>query len=262
MKPHGSQLVVLIGSVLLIAVAMNAQCRPIHYRDGNVLADSKAETLLQISISPNDLAPEKLRCLAKELKNRFPESEEITAMIFTSHDAALNWRPTGLESSPQDWVRQSYLHAIYNSTKGQEYVELFPLYALTDIETKFDPDSKGPIACPAQVAHRCLVSLQELGYPADAFRTGKSGAVTLTGTIAKNGTVANIRIDSPRGEDTIFSKSAVQNLKTWRFDQAQRNVPIRIKFSYVFDKDETDNKPTRLKFKLPDEIIVTASPMH
>jgi len=259
-----TELVFAFAIVLTLTGTIIADCRAIQYRDGNVLADSKTEAVIQISISQSDLEPQKLRCLANQLKERFSGAEKILAVIFTSHDAALHWHVGSVEADPANWIRQSYLHAVYtyDPTEGKDYVELFPIYDMSEIETKIDRRSTGPISCRAQVAQRCLVSLQRLDYPVDAFRRGESGEVTLTAKIMKNGEIKSVVGSEGANKSGTFSQSALKNLKTWKFEQAPTIDNIRIRYSYVFDNLEKQNRATRVHFTLPDGVTITASPMH
>jgi len=72
-------------------------------------------------------------------------------------------------------------------------------------------------------------------YPADAYRLGKQGRVLLEVQVTTQGVVESLRILESSG-DASLDKSALETVRTWRFEPARRggravagalNVPVR-----------------------------------
>ncbi len=72
-------------------------------------------------------------------------------------------------------------------------------------------------------------------YPADAYRLGKQGRVLLEVQVTTQGVVDSLRISESSG-DASLDRSALETVRTWRFEPARRhgravagalNVPVR-----------------------------------
>jgi TonB family protein len=212
---------------------------------------------MQISASIGDLAPRKLLCLAESLKQMHPGSKAITVLIFTSYEAAKHYRVypgDTLDGSRADWG--SYMHAAYyyDSDKGADYVELFPLGHSKLFSTRFDL-SNGPALCRLQLHDRCLVALNYPEYP-----TGLSGSVRLAATIAENGELRHLRVvgvnpSEPAGS-RLMEDAALDNLRSWRFEPAARTDVFEIVYSYELRKHGTADESPGLQFDLPAGLTV------
>jgi TonB family protein len=119
--------------------------------------------------------------------------------------------------------------------------------------------------CRLELRGRCLLALHEVVYPGEAYpqQTRMAGAVTLTGTVARDGTVTGIQVveseSVPSGRTAPLMREAVENLKTWQLEPATLEDTLRIRYSYVIDP----SLPTGTEdaqFALPNQITIRANP--
>ena len=102
-------------------------CKAPHYRPGKIYENAAPAALLNISVRPEDLAPERLICLASILKQRYT-APETTVGIFSSHEAALEYFPLTVEYSKNAvlWASKQHAEYYYNPGKHEEYLLLIP----------------------------------------------------------------------------------------------------------------------------------------
>jgi hypothetical protein len=264
-----------LGFVLAIVApgAARAACVAPAYQVGFVLTNSSSEAFLHISIRPQDFAPGRLVCLAQALKSRYRNRKAIDVLIFSSPIAAKYYRPYEIErdgpiTSPTTEGRfhDRDLHAAYTYDRDTrvEYIDLKPWGSIVDLT----PDTRIPLPldaaphCKQEVNGRCLLILGEMHFP---WQLGEqaSGAVTVTGRIKRNGTVADLQVVDPSGSSgesrAAFVNDALQNLKTWRFEEASHEDALHITYVWRID---TSLQPTyqETDLTLPTQVTMRGNP--
>jgi hypothetical protein len=63
-------------------------CTPPRYERGKVYVNSSSEVIMQISLRPSDLDPNKLACLATALHRQHSGARAISVTIYDSFEAA------------------------------------------------------------------------------------------------------------------------------------------------------------------------------
>ncbi len=217
---------------------------------------------MNISIRMGDFAPDRLVCLAGKLRLRYAGRKRVLIPIFSTNLAAKRYdKPLwGDTIKPRvDWAAQ--MHGIYSldAEKREEYVEIMPLGPSGPFETKISLPVTAIPSCTLELAGRCLLALDRIEYPWEALKAKASGTVTLEGTIARGGEVKNVRVMraevAPENQKDLLRSSALQNLKTWRFEAASRRNSIRIAYSYVIEPPHGLGQ-TSVQFHLPNMVEI------
>lgn len=263
---------------ILLTIALNALavagCEPPHYKMGRVLEDTPAALDMFISIDIGDFGPKSLACLAHQLGQRYQDREKVSIYIFSTNDAAQHFILGSPDpSSLEIFERKLQLHAayFYDKDKREEYVLLMPdalrpeagspLVTRIDLPAQMIPD------CRLQISHRCLIAFQDarhlLRYPDDALSAGESGSVVLTARITRLGEIKDVQqveIDSTSNKSIRpgLATSALENLKTWRFEPAHEEQRIRITYLYEIGAND---KPA-LEFELPAKVTIRTKLPH
>src|SRR5262249_33768638 len=85
----------------------------------------------------------------------------------------------------------------------------------------------------------CLFSAAEPRYPKQAMETRTTGSATITGTIANDGTVVNLKraaaMSEPAGDEDLFVAVALANVRTWRLQKGGRPEPLTMTYRFVID---------------------------
>ena len=242
-----------------------AECRAPRYRKGHVWEDSPATLMMNISIQTRDFAPERLVCLAEALKQRYSRKHrEILIYVFSSYPAAKNYTKILVGDSvgkpPIDWGAQH--HATYsfnNANEGKDHVTIFPNES-REFSTKIDLPAKILPPCTLALAGRCLLTLDRVWYPWDAWKVGYSGTVTIEGVIDEDGRMKDIKVAgaaAPPGEaQSILNQAALQNLISWRLEPANRQDPIRITYDYECDPSLGPPNRPLIRYDLPHRIEI------
>lgn len=250
--------------LFLLGSACSACSEPV-YRDGTVLTQSKSEVVMYVSIRQTGLDPSHLLCLADALKRRFRDREKITILVFTSREAAMQWRLLLQEQTPRNSLLQSKLQAIYtfDSARKEDYIELIPYHdgnsVTSSFDTKFRRGSPNEIQCKLAISNRCILSIPNIKYPDKALIDAASGSVTLEASIAPGGTVVGVRVVESDGRADLGFRSASQrNLKLWRFQSSDHAIKFRISYRYRVIPAQEPFRRLAVDFNLPEELIITA----
>jgi TonB family protein len=258
----------VILSMLSMWTCVAAECHAQSYRGGFVWEDSPSSIMMNISIGMSDFAPDRLVCLAKQLRQRYSDRKKVLIFIFSTDVAAKRYDKPLTGDSTQtrpNWAAQN--HAIYSldADKGEEYLEIQPLgtgpsaVSSSDVHTRIKLPVTSPPACNLEVADRCLLALNAVNYPWDALKANISGTVTLEGVIARDGVVKQVRIVSrevhPSDSPARLVNAAVQNLKTWRFEAASHPDSIRITYAYLIESSGVPGHVS-VQFELPREVEI------
>jgi TonB family protein len=259
----------VIGAVFLTTFFQRsalAACDPPQYEKALIYEDSQSSTLMQISIRLSDFAPSKLVCLAEALKRSYPGRKKIGVSIFSSYDAAKHYRLVqgDFVGKRPNWGAEMHGDYFYDADKHVEYVEILPLGAHSPFATRIDlPSSRAP-QCQLQIGDRCLLATGALQYPGDAVKSGNSGTVTLTGTIARDGKLTGVRVAvaslSLVKDGGLLESAAVQDLKSWRFEPTTHEEPVRITYTYEISPPDTGREKPTIEFDLPHRVIIRAKP--
>jgi TonB family protein len=247
-----------------------AECRVPSYRTGHVWEDTASSIMVNISIQARDFVPSRLVCLAEALKRRYSDRKEIDILVFGSLAAARRFTMPLIG----DWVDSPHvnptaqLHAKYhrNVDKQEDFVIVGPVGNRQPVQRIHLPANSTP-PCTFQVAGRCLLAIDRETleyYPSAAWRANVSASVTLAGAIDKGGRVTNVKaIEMPASSRTIdlILQAALRNLRTWRFEPAQRRDSLRI--TYVYRVDPTAPTPGTPMFRLdlPYQVEIRVPPM-
>ena len=245
-----------------------AQCRPPSYRTGFVWENSPSTIMMNISIGISDFAPKRLICLASALRQRYSDRREVSILIFSSYAAAENFtHPFGGDSfKPRtNWSLDDHGTYFFNAETGQEYIEIMPLGQNRSFMTRINLPVTTPPPCTLEMAGRCLLALNDVGYPWDALKTKSSGTITLEGSIDPSGILEHVGVVAidvhPAESQRLLVDAAIQNLKTWRLESAGRRDRVRIVYSYTIDSSGRPGE-TRVNFDLPHKVEIRARPPH
>lgn len=261
LKPLLGATLVCVG--LIGTPATFAACDAPQFRKAVVYEDSQSSTLMQINIKLNDFAPKRLKCLVEEFKRTYSGRKTIGVSIFSSYNAAKHYRIVtgdGVGGKLPDWGREMHADYFYDVARNIEYLEILPFGAHSSFGTRIDMSSRSIPLCRLQISGRCLLSAGSPEYPSNAVAVRTSGAITVTGNITADGNVTAIRVVgvSPdrRKDGGLLENAAVSNLKSWHFEPAAKEQPVRI--TYVFEIGPRGSSP--LEFNLPDEVIIRSRP--
>jgi len=250
--------------VLSEAVSAVGACNAPKYRRVRIWQDNTSDVGVDISIRLEDFAPERLICLARALRQKYPR-RNVSASIFSSREAAMGYLPGSVDPSPRVVEYQSKLHGhySYNEEKHEEYLLIRPDGLDRDVRspltTRIDLPATGTPICNLSINGRCLLEFQHIDCPSAEGETGVSGRVTLAGNIRRDGIVSDLAIvdakTTPPERQSVLVKWAIQNLGTWRFEPAKHKDGIRITF--YFDADLPLVGPvTNVQFRLPSEVRI------
>ncbi len=227
-----------------IGESISAQCLPPRFHKARDFSNSKLGTgSLYLSIDPSAFSIDNLICLAQTLRRRHPEWKTSMVLVFSSHAAAENFSPPGLEapSGAMKWANQ--LHAAYflDSDKREEYLQVLPMGLETGplYETKIDLPIATTPHCRLEMTGRCLFAIDPFVYPSDALKARASGSITVMARITREGKISSLevvdaRVSSAEQKD-LLTKAALENLETWWFEKANYEDTFRMTFSYVID---------------------------
>jgi hypothetical protein len=256
--------VVVIGYVILsLQICGFAQCQVPDYRQGATLADSKSEIITNVSIGLQDFTPNRLICLARNLKDRYRGRDRIMIGIFSSQSAAmyLLWQGLPPEPGPQDYeaLRQMHGSYVYRKDIHDDYVLLRPDPMIDNpaalSNTKINLSTPTIPPCKLQINNRCLLAFDHIVVPIDA----EPGAATLTAEIDRAGSVVDVHVTDAdkNGSEArqALATFASQNLKSWHFESSQSKEHIRITYSL-----ERMENGVYVQFMLPDRVTIQTGP--
>jgi len=183
--------------------------------------------------------PARLVCLAETLKLKYAD-RDVIASIFSSHEAALGYRPGDLDVPPEVREYESKEHAVYvySREKHEEYVEIRPDPRSHDssLTTRVDLPAKGTPACKLAINGRCLIEFQHIYYPDTEDRKAVSGRVTVAGSIRRDGAVSDLAVAdakvNPPDRQSFLVDWTLENLRTWRFAPGKQKDDIRITYDF------------------------------
>lgn len=178
---------------------LHADCKAPHYQVGRIYDNAKPAVLLNVSIQEGDFTLDGLLCLVNILKQRY-QGPEVGVGIFSSHKAALNYFPLGVEWTKEGMLWASKQHATYwyDAQKHEEYLLLIPdgfsLEPNSPFNTRIDLPVTGRPSCKLEIHDRCLITFDHIG----ATSEDGSGTVTLTAQIEQGGFLSGVRIVDPQ----------------------------------------------------------------
>jgi TonB family protein len=288
---------------LLTASPAVAACTEPRYQTGRDFTnDQLGLVALHVAVDRSDLSVERLACLAEHLRDRNPHWKRGSVLIFGSLSAARDFVGGNVEvpyqgraSNPRQqavldafWDSQRQLRATYafDVDKAEQSLTISPfgtvgaeLGAVWD--TTFRLPLRGSERCRLELKGRCVMSIGRMReypipYPAEALRRQISGAVTVTATVARDGsiTVGEVSKRSSGTADDTLETAAVENLKTWLVEPSARGESIRITYSYTIDRSLMADSPSieqrhvvnaedgrvQVTFDLPDRITIRGFP--
>jgi hypothetical protein len=260
---------------LLSGDQASAECPSVPpYRVGRVWELSAKSANVAIAIAPADFAPPRLVCLAARLKARYAGRTKIVVMIFGSKQAAENWGPGrgDIESSGDpkaarlqefNWL-DSQLHALYtyDAVKREEEIVLKPTGKLVRVshDTVIPLPLVGSVPhCKLELSGRCVLFLDDPIHLASANKERKTTSVTLSGSIAIDGTVKGIKVEGDKSESTGFDQDVSENFGAWRFAPSHAASAFTITYAYVVDPS-LPSGGVDVQFELPRRIVIRVRP--
>jgi hypothetical protein len=109
------------------AVYSFGACDDPRYEVGKIYENTALNVLLNVSIRPAEFAPDRLICLAAALKRKY-QAPELSVGIFSSHQAALNYKVLAVEY-PRNavlWASKQHAQYYYDAEKHEEYLLIIP----------------------------------------------------------------------------------------------------------------------------------------
>jgi TonB family protein len=187
--------------------------------------------------------------------------------IFSSYDAAKNFRVPASENVPGNatWAKEQHAAYFFDAAKHEDYLVVTPFGFSTpqQYSTRIDLTGSAPSACTLALKGRCVLAADEVEYPTDALSARGYGKVVLSGTITRDGWIKDVRMVSiESGSNTsqeMVAKAAIQNLKSWKMDAAPREDLFRIMYSYQIEASPVAGS-THVQFDLPDKIMIVGTP--
>ncbi len=288
---------------LLAATPAVAACTEPRYQTGRDFTNEQLGLVaLHVAVDHADLSVERLACLAEHLRARNPLWKRGSVLIFGSLSAARDYVGGNVEvpyqgraSNPRQqavidafWDSQRQLRATYafDVDKAEQSLTISPfgtvgaeLGAVWD--TTFQLPLRGPARCRLELGGRCVMSIGKMReypipYPAEALRKQISGAVTVTATVRRDGsiTVGEVSKRSSGTAADILETAAIENFKTWLVEPSARSQSIRITYSYSIDRSLMGDSPSieqrhvvnteegrvQVTFDLPDRITIRGFP--
>lgn len=255
----------LLGCLTLLADAPAfAQCLPPHFRVGQDYGTS-----LLVSIQPRDFTLDKLTCLVQALRDRPQEGRTVGILFFDSEEAARYFLPP-VEGYPRRWPEWAKaLHAIYSfdADRNEESLDIVPMGYNTgpSLATTIALPVVAAPQCRLEIQSRCLMAaMEKITYPKEALRMRASGRIVLVGTIGRDGRVTDLHVAEagvkPDEEKGQLVNAALQDLKTWQFDAAGRDDPIRIIYSFAIDTSRARGSVPGVLWVSPNQVKVRTGP--
>jgi TonB family protein len=108
---------------------------------------------------------------------------------------------------------------------------------------------------------RCVLASAPIKFAEQALRERRSGTVTLTGIIDRDGTVAGVHVATasvaPVASTNQLVGDAVANVKTWWVEPASHQDRFRMTYTYLIDPSIQRGQDV-VQFALPDRITIRA----
>jgi hypothetical protein len=220
---------VIVATVAVIAVvtlrvpAAQISCAPPPYVVGPFNIRGESLRAVAVAIAPQDFTREKLRCLARVLKEKYSHPTALAFTIFDSKSALAHYagRPAGPDARSLAII--SHVHAIYFRYPREEYLEIKPVG--TDdtgaLDSRIDLASNQPTDCKAAIRDRCLMLVGQLGSHVASGATPKE--VQLHAQIARDGRVPRVQIlnQDSQGSSRTFARWVAEQVRTWRFESGE-----------------------------------------
>ena len=243
--------------------AASAQCQLPEFRTGQDYGTS-----VFISLKPRDFTLDKLACLSQALRNQRSEYQNFGVYFFDSEEAAKNFR-LAVEGHPPRWPEwANELHAMFFFEAGKEdSLEIFPLgyNRAPSLVTTVDLPLTGVTHCRLEVENRCLIVGMEMTmHQQQLLNTTASGEIVLAGLIGRDGGVTGLRLAEadvhPRQGKALLVNAALQDLKTWQFDAARHEDPIRVIYSFAINASLPHGSLLEVRWVAPNEVRVGLNP--
>lgn len=243
----------------------DGQCR-VPYREGKVYENTAESRMMNISVSLADFAPNKLLCLAAELRHKFPNRRKLAIYIFSEYEAAKNYLPPGSEQTTPKSNWASKMHAIYmlDQDNREEYVELLPSPVFSggteEWNTRIDLPTQGLPKCNLQIEGRCLIEFRRIFYPYRDQTPLGSATITSLVTVEPSGAIRRVKVVqkkvNPATVAKLFADTTLENLYTWHFESRSHAASFRITFEFTPVQSSAIGKNTAMHFELPSRVLI------
>jgi hypothetical protein len=241
-----------------------ADCSVPPYRIGKVYENTAPSVLLDISVGPEDFAPQRLVCLGAVLRQKY-RAPEVVIGIFSSHKAAVNYKLLTVEYPKNGmlWASKQHAQYYYSAERHEEYLLLIPdglsLGVKSPFNTRIDLPPAGKTTCRLEINGRCLLQFEHIDLPAGEA----PGDVTLTGRLERSGKVTRIHVFAHEGSSApsrALINFAQRNLESWIFERSQHEDDIKITYSLRRVQTPLEHG-INVQFMLPDKVNVEIGPM-
>jgi hypothetical protein len=230
------------------------------------MLDENSVLVRNVSVPLSAFAPRSLVCLAADLNLSYRNYRTVRINIFTSDDAADHAGLPHQEYTGEEGRMTAQMHAQYSRNRDahEEYILIMPVgtdpnWGSEQYSTKIKLPAVASPHCSLEINSRCLVALEDPGYPYELLTKGVSGVVTMTGIVTQDGTVGQVQVANviPKTTNAALVSAAVANLSTWHLEPAERQETLRITFRYQLD---ASLKIDMVRWVLPNEVVIRACP--
>lgn len=235
---------------------------------------------MHISVPRGDFTIDNVLCLAETLRTQHREWKDVVVLFFSSDEAAESFDASGMADFREvvdasgrivatenigRFRKELRALSVFDVEKHEDYIEITPLglKSGTPYTTRIELPVTRKAHCRIELRDRCVLAMDEIAFQDEALRARVANAVTLTGHIRPDGTVADVQVVSARGTsgevtDRLVAAS-VANLRTWWVEPAPRQDKFRITYSYLVDSS-LPRGHVSVQFAMPDRITIRANP--
>jgi len=237
-------------------------CKSPSYQVGKTNHDALPNIFLDISIPLKDFAPDKLVCLAGVLQKRY-QAPKVIVGIFSSNEAAKNYRPLSVEyaKNQEQWASQQHAIYLHDAEEHEEYIMLIPDGLSLGLDSPFNTRIDIPITtmptCKLDIRGRCLLAFEHIDLPINE----EPGIVTFKAQVQPSGFLSGIEeIENPSAKRNPFAEFALRNLKSWHFQRSRTTETIRIVYELEHVYRKLDNG-VNVHFMLPERVQIQIGPI-
>ena len=101
---------------------------------------------------------------------------------------------------------------------------------------------------------------KHLQYPIESWRNYETGSVDVSVTVSKDGVVTQAKaLDDPPISQAL-REAALADATSWRFEPGATVEEFRVKYRFEFTGNPERTTNSFVRYHLPTEVVVTATP--